>query len=100
MVTLNEMFGLSENEQRPFTEDAQMVPLQPYTRMAQVLGRGDYLHDVLLIQERLSRKGYLQGSYNGYFGQKTEDALKRFQRDAGLEVSGVCGRATWDALFQ
>lgn len=35
---------------------------------------------------------------DGDYGQETEDAIKEFQRAAGLEVDGECGPLTWAAL--
>ncbi|GAA0324778.1 hypothetical protein GCM10010302_74890 [Streptomyces polychromogenes] len=36
---------------------------------------------------------------DGIFGTKTDDYLKRFQRERGLAVDGVVGPATWEALI-
>lgn len=36
---------------------------------------------------------------DGDFGQRTEDALKVFQQTRGLHPDGVCGPATWNALY-
>ena len=100
MVTLNDMFGLEDNEQTELTEQSGPMPLIPYERFDQILKRGDYLHDVLLMQERLSELGYLNSEYNGFFGGKTENALKAFQTAKGLEADGQCGPMTWNALFE
>ncbi len=98
MVTLNEMFDLPDNEQSPLG-DEPIMPLQPYERIDQTLKRGDYLHDVLLMQQRLEELRYFDGKYNGYFGKETQKAVKAFQEDEGLTVDGMCGPATWRALF-
>ena len=99
MVTLNELYGLPENEHRELTERTSPIPLGEHTRFAQTLKYGDYLHDVYLIQARLSELGYISDNFNGYFGECTEKALRCFQRDNGLEASGECTSETWRALF-
>ena len=35
---------------------------------------------------------------DGFFGPKTEAAVKQFQKDKGLEIDGICGPKTWAAL--
>ena len=99
MVTLNELFDLSANEQTPFTEQNEPLPLEEYTRMDQTYKKGDFLHDVLLMQYRLTSLGYLNDKCDGCFGANTENAVRTFQRDAGLSVTGQCDPATWEALF-
>ena len=38
-------------------------------------------------------------SIDGSFGAATENAVRAYQRFAGLTVDGVVGRATWDSLY-
>lgn len=56
--------------------------------------------DVKELQTLLVKAGYSVGSYgaDGDFGDGTETAVKKFQKDKGLEVDGVVGNATWAAL--
>ncbi|MBQ8955042.1 MAG: polysaccharide deacetylase family protein [Clostridia bacterium] len=98
-VTLNELFGLPDNETSELTDADGPEPLQPYTRFDQTLHQEDYLHDVYLVQEKLSQLGFLNSKYNGYYGAKTVAAVAAFQKSRGLTVDGVCGRDTWAALF-
>jgi hypothetical protein len=44
----------------------------------------------------LQRK--LKITRDGVFGAETERAVRKFQKENGLEVDGVVGRATWAAL--
>lgn len=54
---------------------------------------------VRYVQELLSGHGYLNESPDGVFGKNTEAALRKFQRDNGLNSDGVCGAATYAALW-
>lgn len=46
----------------------------------------------------LNRYGYDAGTVDGVFGPRTDEAVRAFQRDAGLEVDGYIGPKTWAAL--
>ncbi|MBQ7868398.1 MAG: peptidoglycan-binding protein [Clostridia bacterium] len=61
-------------------EDAQ--PYQP-------IQYGDQGDNVTLIQQRLSELGYYTGKVSGNFLDGTRAAVKRFQKDYGLEETGV-----------
>ncbi len=49
---------------------------------------------VIELQKRLQAAGYYDGILSGDFDVDTEAAVIRFQRDRGLKVDGVAGRAT------
>ncbi len=55
--------------------------------------------EVRSIQLRLIELNYLSGSADGAFGNMTEDAVKRFQQDANLTVTGIVNRETMKELF-
>jgi len=71
-----------------------------YTRLLKNGGkpymRGD---DVRRVQQALENKGYDAGGADGIYGPKTEQAVKLFQKAAGLETDGVVGPKTWAALI-
>lgn len=48
--------------------------------------------DVKRLQE------FLHVTADGIFGKKTEDALKKYQKDNGLTADGICGAKTWSKL--
>lgn len=50
------------------------------------------------LQLALQRAGFLNEKPDGIFGQKTRDAVIRFQRANGLKPDGVVGPITWKAL--
>ena len=54
--------------------------------------------DVLELQERLLSLGYGPLAPDGVYGPRTTEAVRRFQRDRGIEPDGVVGPATWEAL--
>jgi ankyrin repeat protein len=50
--------------------------------------------DVYQVQKKLKELGYDPGGTDGIWGEKTTSALKRFQRDNGLPVSGQLDEPT------
>lgn len=55
---------------------------------------GDRGEAVRVLQQQLIQAGYLQGQPNGYFGPYTANAVKKFQADNYLAVSGIAGTTT------
>ena len=56
---------------------------------------------IIPIQEKLIEKGYDVGpsGADGIYGYSTVEAVKNFQRNNGLNVDGIAGPNTQDALF-
>ncbi|MDD5292343.1 MAG: peptidoglycan-binding domain-containing protein [Candidatus Omnitrophica bacterium] len=50
------------------------------------------------IQIALKNAGLYDGKIDGQIGTKTRNAIKEFQKQNDLEIDGVVGRNTWDAL--
>ena len=63
------------------------------------LRRGSRGSDVAKLQAALSDQGYDCGAADGIFGVKTEMAVRAFQKDNGLAVDGIAGKATQEALY-
>lgn len=64
-----------------------------------VLRRGVKCDAVETLQAILSVATEFELEPDGSFGAATEKALKTYQRDAGLEIDGICGKATWSSLL-
>lgn len=62
--------------------------------------QGDEGQEVLDIQKRLVELHYPIQKLDGQFGQATEDAVKKFQSDMGLEADGVVGPGTYRILMK
>ena len=50
--------------------------------------------DVRNVQQKLKQLGFLKGNVDGDFGKATEEAVKAFQKQYGLEVDGKVGANT------
>ena len=102
LVTLNEMFGYPENETKPLTGPAQDYPvpqLQPYSRYYDVYKPTTYSWGVYLLQEKLIELGYMKGEPDGVYGQDCAASVKAFQKDHGMEQTGVADVALQEAVF-
>lgn len=58
-------------------------------------------NSVRTLQTLLIAAGYNlgNGGADGFFGIKTETALRSYQQKANLEADGVCAEATWSKLL-
>lgn len=54
--------------------------------------------EVRQIQTKLKSKGIYSGSVDGIYGTLTKDAVKKFQKSAGLTADGIAGPKTLSAL--
>ena len=70
-----------------------MISLTPAEILA-LSRRGSRGQEVVNIQTRLKKWGYLNGNVDGIYGVKTEEAVKEFQRKHGLTPDGIAGPAT------
>ena len=68
------------------------------TAQAATYQRGSSGSVVTQIQTKLKNWGYYNGSVDGVYGSRTEDAVELFQRKNGLSVDGKAGPATLRAL--
>jgi len=61
-------------------------------------GDEDVQQDVRELQELLNKNGYSL-AVDGLFGLATEEAVRQFQSEHGLENDGIVGSETWTALL-
>lgn len=54
--------------------------------------------DVVQLQAKLRQLGYLEARADGFFNRDTEVAVKRFQHDKGLKITGAADRQTLNLM--
>ena len=62
-----------------------------------ILRNGSEGPDVVILQNELIEAGFKVDT-DGDFGPNTEEAVRAFQASQGLDVDGVVGESTWNAL--
>jgi hypothetical protein len=76
--------------------DAPEVKAVLGSRLLKSGARGD---DVAQLQALLNDMGFSAGGVDGIFGPRTENAVKRMQREAGIAVDGDYGEESHAALM-
>ena len=69
------------------------------TVSAYLLAKGSKCSAVKKLQILLNGLGYNCGKADGEFGEKTEKAVKAFQKDNKLDADGEVGKDTWNKLI-
>ena len=67
--------------------------------LAQSYRNGDYASEVSIIQEALEELDLYYADITGHFGNKTERAVRLFQKKYGLPQTGVADEATLSKLY-
>ena len=80
-------------------EDGKYAHFKMVAVNCQVLKKIAKGKPVVALQAILKAKGFDCGAIDGSFGQKTDQAVRAFQKAEGLEVDGIVGSATWEALL-
>jgi hypothetical protein len=78
--------------------DVGKGPRDPLIGGARVLSRGLSGADVRALQAALVALGIDPGTIDGYFGPRTEAAVRSFQAGFGLTADGLVGRSTRTAI--
>lgn len=73
--------------------------LEEETVETRELQYGDEGEDVLELQTQLQELHYYTGNLSGRYREGTREAIKDFQKDFGLEVTGVADLQTQSVLF-
>ncbi|MDD3212677.1 MAG: peptidoglycan-binding protein [Eubacteriales bacterium] len=60
---------------------------------------GDSGSNVVKVQQALELLGYYSGTIDGDYGAKTVSAVKRFQKNRGMNEDGIAGSSTIRVLF-
>ena len=63
------------------------------------LSHGMEGEEVRQLQEALITLGYLKGSADGVYGNKTENAVRKFQKKNKLSADGLAGVKTKELIF-
>lgn len=65
----------------------------------ETMQKGSKGDNVKKLQQRLIELNYLAGGADGDFGGKTEAAVKMFQKDCGLDATGIVDEAMQEKLY-
>ncbi|MEG4515535.1 MULTISPECIES: peptidoglycan-binding domain-containing protein [unclassified Microcoleus] len=81
-----------------YTDDCHRPAVRHHKRILKCGSKGE---DVKRLQKLLNARDFSRHPIviDGVFGPTTEDAVKRFQRQAHIPVDGVVGGTTWDRLL-
>ncbi|MBO6159070.1 MAG: peptidoglycan-binding protein, partial [Firmicutes bacterium] len=91
-----ESSGETTNEADSYWSNPIYTGTAAGTRLQVSLGMGG--EDVSELQRYLIALGY-NVAESGYFGEETNNAVRKFQKDAGLDVDGIVGEDTWGAVI-
>ena len=81
------------------TEEATQ-PTEPEEKAPVIIAQnGDFSEEVINIQQKLLDLGYFGMQPTGFYGDITEEAIKAFQTQNGLEATGILDDATYALLF-
>ncbi len=98
-ATRNDLYRAYRGIAESVKPDYTAVALYPGT----VLCEGDSSSSVRIIQEYLT---FIHGTYpnipavnnTGYFGRITKQSVTEFQRQFGINPTGIVGAVTWDSI--
>ena len=101
LVTLNEMYGLPENETSELTTEMQVPELQSFQVTPISLSKTLYTRAAAVIQKRFIELGWQDESIepDGVFGNNNYLSTGYFQMAHGLEATGVMDVETQKLLF-
>ena len=65
---------------------------------APILKLNSHGHDVIVLQQNLIRMNYDLSKVSGNYDKETQEAVKAFQKDHKIKVTGIVNRETWRAI--
>lgn len=92
---------IDESYEQPEIPDAEKNPDTFWP--PRMICKGMYGADVGVLKSVMVARGYysyIDGEDYEFFDERTEAAVKKYQRDNGLEVDGIAGNMTWGKLLQ
>lgn len=69
-------------------------------RLRRTLSRGDYGHDVMLVQEAMIRAGEWEGEPSARFTNEFMRAVREWQGRSGMRITGSIDRVSWSRLME
>ena len=79
------------------SEDARKIEVRS-AYSEEGIPSGEFKPTTKEIQRSLKNAGFDPGAVDGKMGQRTQQAIKEFQRTKGLKVDGKVGAKTWKEL--
>jgi len=99
LVTLNEMFGLPDNESSDISTVGQMPAFKSFKVAPATLKKTSYIRAAAVVQKRLIELGWMEGEADGVFGQSSFLGTGFFQMACGIKPTGVADAETQMKLF-
>ncbi|MBP6949242.1 MAG: peptidoglycan-binding protein [Candidatus Pacebacteria bacterium] len=92
----NNSFAFVNNLHQPLVLGDDVRPMCTNMKNRMLYGSRDNTTegDVSELQTFLQKNGYFTSSITGYFGMHTENAVKAFQKDNNLIITGIAGKVT------
>lgn len=82
------------NSTSPQTESSTLSTISPAAGDVKNMSRSD----IRMIQDALNKSGYTSGNADGVLGARTEAALRSFQQDKNISVTGTVTAETMTHL--
>lgn len=101
LITLNEMYGLPENETSPLTTtlDDPAPAFRAFKVDPVSLKKVTFCRAAAVVQQRLIDLGWLEGTADGEFGNGSFMATGFFQMASNIKANGVATVETQIAMF-
>lgn len=90
---------LAEEIYEELPEDEPQTPAEEYWP-PRMVDKGMSGPDVCVLQALLTARGYYTAGISGSIDELTDQAIRAYQRDAGLDADGVAGPKTWQSILR